>query len=174
MENWEELNDEILNSYFPETFWHQFIELIIEKNIEEGLYWDYKGSCFFIKEEAKKEEKKELNYKILKHIVSFANMSSGVIIFGISDKKPRKIIGIKDCEKCVNHIYQIINSGIQPKIRTFSQFIRVNGQDCIVIIIPKSFQAVSLKNPKDGRLEYYIREGSRSKLIINRTENYII
>ncbi len=76
-----------------ENFWIKFVKKSMEDNRIETELWDFKRTLdlWNIKEI---QELSKSKIKFCQHIASFANNQGGVLIIGISDKIPLKIIGL--------------------------------------------------------------------------------
>ena len=62
----------------------------------ENQLWDFKET--FEMWHIKNKEKEESKIKFCEQIAAFANVNGGVLIVGITNKPPRRVIGIQDLE----------------------------------------------------------------------------
>ena len=85
---------------YRESFWRPFIIKAMSQNRIETQLWDFKETLEMW--HVKHKEKEEAELKFAEQIAAFANTNGGVLIIGITDKPPRKIIGVQDLE---NKIY---------------------------------------------------------------------
>jgi len=68
----------------------------MSQNRIETQLWDFKETLEMW--HAKHKEKEEAEVKFGEQIAAFANTNGGVLIIGITDKPPRKVIGVQDLE----------------------------------------------------------------------------
>ena len=180
MSQYKGLTEENFRKLFPDKFWRDFLSYIIEKDLEEDLYWDFKGKCFFLKTQNQQVHlKKQIgdinktqNYEILKHISAFSNADSGVLIFGISNKRPRRPLGIQDCERCLTKIYDLIEKYLTPRLKIFYKIVEFQHKGevypILFVLIPKAPDIIGIKEYKHKYgLSYCLREGPSSRIIKN-------
>lgn len=153
------------------------LENLINNQVEESLYLDYKAADALQKEERKKIE-------LTKDVSAFANSDGGTIIYGIkefseSSKKhlPEKIDPLE--RKTINKewIEQVINSGISPRIYgiIITPIIIDNEHDKVVYVveIPKSnlgHQALDKKYYKRFNFESQAMFDYEIRDIMNRNK----
>lgn len=140
-----------------DKFWKSFIEHTI--NNSEMQYWDCKESFQFWKIPTEsKEDKSKNEIKACSNIVSFANADGGVIFIGISDKQPRKIIGVENIENKKNSLIDVLNkySKNMSELINFHEFNCLNGKTSkkiLILIIQQSSEVIELKlNETDYRI----------------------
>lgn len=159
---------------------------LIENEVEESIFLDFKDSGSFEKTDGKKKE-------ISKDVSSFSNSEGGIIIYGVReyDHKAHSMSFIDGREYTKEWLEQVLNSTIQRRISGIEIFpIRKDGdleKTLYVVKIPKSIDAPHLS--KDRRFykrfnfesvmmeEYEIRQsyGRRvnSKLVIDNLSRAI-
>lgn len=153
--DWEGLDKTGFHDRFNQNFWSQIIEEIIIQNLEEDDYWDCK-------------ERSLNTNKIIKFFSSFANCDSGILFFGISDSKPRKIIGIDEPENLIAGVRSIINSKTNFNSPIFAETVKLNvgsqEKNVVIFVIPKTPNVIQMSR-KEGEkpsLTLYIRDGPSS------------
>lgn len=154
---------------------------LIENEVEESIYLDFKDAKALDKSDNKKKD-------ISKDVSSFANSDGGIIVYGITEEnhKASKVSFVNGNEYTKEWLEQIINSSIQRRIPELLVYpIRKDGniEETIYIVkIPKSLEAPHLS--KDKRYykrfnfesvpmeEYEIRQSYgkklKSKLLLER------
>jgi predicted HTH transcriptional regulator len=115
-----------------------YIQNLIENQIEESLHLEYKASGAL-----GKEDKKKLD--ISKDVSAIANSDGGILIYGIAEDQnnrhlPKQIEAIKRKEFPKEWLEQIIQDNIQPRISGIQIFtISVGTEDVVYVLnIPKS------------------------------------
>lgn len=150
-----------------ETFTEKDIHDLIDNEIEESIYLDFKAAEALGKSDGKRKE-------ISKDVSAFANSDGGVIIYGLNEKnhKAHSFSFIDGNEFTKEWLEQIISSTIQRKISNL-KIIPVRFENNIektvyIVKIPKSFETPHMC--KDNRFyrrynfesvqmeEYEIRE----------------
>lgn len=150
-----------------ETFTEKDIQDLIDNEIEESIYLDFKAGEALGKSDGKRKE-------ISKDVSAFANSDGGVIIYGLNEKnhKAHSFSFIDGNEFTKEWLEQIISSTIQRKISNL-KIIPVRFENNIektvyIVKIPKSFETPHMC--KDNRFyrrynfesvqmeEYEIRE----------------
>lgn len=123
-ENFEEIYNELdidIDRYklqqsflYEEDILRQFIRKAMQvKRIEDDL-WDFKETLNFWKKSSK-SEKREAIIKFCNQVTSFANLSGGILIIGITDKDPKRIVGIDNLEEKIKQIKKVIRIFTEPK-----------------------------------------------------------
>lgn len=118
----------------------EFINSLIENNIEESINIDFKSADALSKVDAKKKE-------ISKDVSAFANSNGGIIIYGIDEinHKASAVSFIDGNEFSKEWLEQVISSTIQRNIPNLKIFpIRKEGkinQSVYVVQIPESTEA---------------------------------
>ena len=112
------------------------------------------------------EQEKEKEIEFCEDVASFANMQGGVLIIGISNQTPRKVIGLDDLENKMKYAKDIIRKGIN-NARSFTHFQVLPLEDeqgmeklCLLIIIKQTMDVVEVNNKK------VIKKGSTTSTII--------
>ena len=78
-----------------ELFWRDFLVRAIDAPVEDQL-WDFKETLDMWSVSGKGKE--DAVVKSCGYIAAFANAKGGVLIVGISNERPRKVVGIEDLE----------------------------------------------------------------------------
>lgn len=131
-----------------DNFWKLFVKKAMTIPIEKML-WDFKETLpIWQKDNISKKKKRQ---KVCEDIASFANKEGGVLIIGVTNDMPRKIVGLEDLENKVKHIKDIIQEGISYErdlthfqILTFEEEKKI----CLLIIIKSAMQMVGVKMKK--------------------------
>jgi len=149
--------NELLHS---EAFWVKFIrKAMVGDRIEDQL-WDFKESLDIWHTTDEKEYA-----KLCEKIAAFSNTTGGVLIVGITDKPPRKIIGIPDIENRVKKTVDIIKryTSYDKDFIKFKQVLLKNkdAQDasCLVIAVAQTKKPVSVKD-ESNKFSYPVRSGT--------------
>lgn len=138
--------------YDKEDYTVEDIQSLIDNQVEESIYLDFKSAGSLEKNDKKRAE-------LSKDVASFANSDGGVIIYGIKevDHVASEYSFIDGNEFTKEWIETIINSYIQRRISDITIYpIRVDGdikKSIYVVKIPYSYDAPHLS--KDNR--YYKR-----------------
>ncbi len=147
-------------------FWREFVEKAMsDKKIENNL-WDFKQTLDMWRVDKELLELKKVDF--CGDIISFANSDGGVLIIGISDKFPRKIIGLDDLENKVNQLGDLIKNKIAyPTDFIHFQQIQLKDKDgnkknCLLIAVAQTADMLGVKI-KDGTYLFKKRIGSSSK-----------
>ncbi len=80
--------------FYNEPFMIEFIKKAMKKT--ESQLWDFKQTLSMWKVEKKLKKEKQIEF--CQSIACFANAEGGILIIGITDKIPRKVIGLNDIE----------------------------------------------------------------------------
>ncbi len=154
-------NDEPKHNKLGTEFWQNFLEYIVTFDIREGQYWDYKETLTLGKQKNDEARRKE-NQEILKDITAFANAESGVLIYGMSNKSPRHIVGIDNPENCLTKIVHLLERecerSIGIEIVITNHIISTEKKNCLILLIPKTSKAIGVKHYKIGHPIYYLRK----------------
>ena len=148
---------------------------LITNQLEENLYFDYKGADSLLKNDGKKRE-------ISKDVSAFVNSDGGTIIYGIKEfddipkrHLPERIEPIDRTIISKEWIEQVISSNIQPKISgliiTPIQLASSINHVVYVVTIPKSntaHQASDKKYYKRYNFESVAMDDYEVKDIFNR------
>ncbi len=130
-----------------EGFSEQDILSLIENEVEESIYLDFKEADALGKSDGKKKE-------LSKDIASFANSDGGVIIYGIKEEnfKAHSLSFVNGNEYTKEWIEQLINSTIQRHISGIKIFpVRFDSsveKTVYVIQIPRSLDAPHISRDK--------------------------
>ncbi len=142
-------------------FWRSFIVKAMNEEKYENELWDFKQFLEIWKaNDPEVKKKKKINF--CGHIAAFANNRGGVLILGISDKPPRELRGLNDIETKMNQLKDlIIKFTDYPRDFVFIGPISLieserGEQDCIIIAIAQTQEAVAVKDHND-RYSYFYR-----------------
>ena len=103
----------VLNEYeneqlliYNDQLWHNFIRKAL--NTEEDLLWDFKKTLDWWNPDCADKEKKQVQFA--EKVGGFANADGGIIIIGITNAKPRQIVGFEKIEERSRKINKIIGN----------------------------------------------------------------
>ncbi|MFA6979634.1 MAG: ATP-binding protein [Ignavibacteriaceae bacterium] len=143
------------------------LDLLIQNQTSEKRTIDYKLNLILDTDENKKE--------FLADIISFANTSGGIIIYGMREEKgiPIELIGItiENADLLKGRIESIIRDGISPKYSSANVVvISINDtHKAIIIKIPKSWSAPHLIWYKRSS-KFFARNSSHGKYQLEISE----
>lgn len=143
-----------------ESFWKSFIPKAMSSHRIENQSWDFKET--FEMWHTKNKEKGEDEIKFCEQTAAFANANGGVFIVGITDKSPRKIVGIEDLENKVKFTKECINKYLNydTDFVNFQQIL-INCEDgkcrsCLIIAVAQTKNVIHVKDQLN-RFSYPIR-----------------
>lgn len=143
-----EISDNILHD---DKFWKSFVRKVMTLPVE-NMKWDFKETLAMWETRGTMKKKKEVEF--CEDIASFANMHGGILIIGISNKIPRKVIGLNDLENKMKYAKDVIQKGISyPRDLTHFQVLALEdeaGEEklCLLIIAKHAMEVVGVKNEK--------------------------
>ncbi len=148
--------------FYNDIFWDNFIKKAM--NREEGQLWDFKKIYEMWKApNSSVKEKKKIEF--CEEIAAFANVEGGVIIIGLTDKIPRKIVGLEEIEEKMNSIPIILTKFTNLKLTTcIMRDILIKAENneerrLLAIIIPQTKNATHVKG-LDQNFSYPVRIGA--------------
>lgn len=148
-----------------EAFWVRFIEKAAIEGKSEPMIWDFKETLDMWHID-KANIKAQKTVEFCEIIASLANGRGGVIIVGVTDAPPRKVIGIatdvKQLENRLKHVSKAVADHIEydPSIVYLKQ-VSINdgvGSDhvCLVVAVAQSMDVVGVRDIQ-GRYSFPIR-----------------
>lgn len=151
-----ETSDNILHN---DNFWKSFVRKVMTLSIENKL-WDFKEILPMWN--AKGEVRKEKEVEFAEDVASFGNTKGGVLIIGISNQIPRKVVGIDDLENRIKYAKDVILHRIDSE-SDYTHFQPLVLKDennvertCLLIVIKRMMNVVGVRNEKD-QFTYPIR-----------------
>lgn len=145
---------------YRESFWKSFLMKAMSGNMIENQLWDFKETLKMW--HLKHKGKEEAEVKFCEQIATFANASGGVLIIGITDEFPRKIVGIQDLENKLKFTKEVLRRHINYDT-DFVHFQQVlmkdddgNDKICLIIAIAQTKGVISVKDEL-GKFSYPIR-----------------
>ena len=136
------------NFYKKNRYTFKDIQSLIDNDVEESQYLDFKEAGALNKKDQKKK------FDISKDVASFANSDGGIIVYGIKEKnhKAGSITFIDGSEITKEWLEQVINSNIQRHIPDLKIYpIRKSGdikKSIYIVKIPTSAEAPHLSKDK--------------------------
>lgn len=149
--------------FYNDIFWDKFIKKAMDR--EEGQLWDFK-QIYEMWKAPNTSVKKKKRIEFCEDIAAFANAEGGVIIIGITDKIPRKIVGLEKIEEKMNSIPNILTTFTNLKLTTcVMRDILVKAENdeehrLLAIIIPQTKNVIQVKG-LDQNFSYPVRIGAR-------------
>jgi len=161
---------------YDEDFWVSFVKKAKEDNRIENKLWDFKQT-FEMWKAPDKNIKQKKKIVFCEDIASFGNNLGGVLIVGISDRSPRKIVGHgldeSKLESEVKNMQNLIRKHINYK-RKFVDFIQFRLEDkdnvekeCLIIAIAQTEKILGVRNGKNFTYPIRIETG---KEFLDRSE----
>ena len=150
--------DEPIQLLSKDSFWLSFVTRVMARTIEAQL-WDFKESLDMWQTTG--QEKSEAKVKFCRQVAAFANARGGVLIIGITNALPRKIVGIDDLENKLKFTKEVIRTHIDYyEIVRFCPLMMRNEEgierQCLVIVIMESKDVVRVRRV-DGTFSHPIR-----------------
>ena len=137
---------------YNEAFWDAFIKKAIQDNRVENKLWDFKLIFEMWKAPIELKENKQIDF--CENVASFANNEGGILIVGITNDPPRKIVGVENIESkiedCHKKILRLTNS---KKDFFYIQPVHIKNEidelkDCFVIIIAQTKRVIGVRHKK--------------------------
>jgi len=153
IDEYEKQKDLIYN----EAFWDAFIKKAIQANRVENKLWDFKQTFEMWKVPTDLKEDKQIDF--CENVASFANNEGGVLIVGITDTPPRKIVGVENIESRIEDCHEKILRWTNSKNDFFYiQPVHIKNEndelkDCFVILIAQTKKVISVRH-KSGLWAY--------------------
>jgi hypothetical protein len=145
---------------YRESFWKNFIIKSMNVDRIENQLWDFKET--FEMWHMKNKEKEKAEIKFCEQIAAFANVNGGVLIVGVIDKTPRRIIGVPDLENKLKFTKSTLKRYINyPTDFIHFQQILMKGESgkdvsCLLIAIAQTKDVIFVKD-ESGKFSYPIR-----------------
>lgn len=133
-----------------ESFWRRFITKAMSGGRVETELWDFKKSLEIW--HAKGERRYELAVRLCELVAAFANTKDGVIVVGVTDSEPRRLVGVENLENNLRFTREVIRRHIDygPEFVHFQQIFINDDSDnensCLVIAIAQTRGVVSVKD----------------------------
>ncbi|NQT71826.1 MAG: ATP-binding protein [Chloroflexi bacterium] len=155
---------------YSESFWTAFITRAIDDVKSEPQHWDFKRTLnmWHVSGRTAPDIKTQSELDFAEGVASFANAGGGVLIIGVTDTPPRRIIGIEgsttDIERKLKYTMDVLVDHLQyDRNIVVMQQVGVsdsNGQKqtCLIIAVEETESPVSVKD-KQGRHSYPVRHG---------------
>ncbi len=151
--------DEMLNLiYNNNSFWENLVNNVINRT--ECKYWDVKQTLEMWKIQGSIKQIKQIDF--CEKVAAFANRKGGIILIGITDKMPRKILGISNLETKLQSISLILNKWIDYQ-KDFLNIEEIMLKDsngiekrCIAVIVAQTKDPIGVKN-LNGYYSYPVR-----------------
>jgi predicted HTH transcriptional regulator len=136
-------------------FWSKVILSTLKHPIEAQL-WDFKETLAMWHTSG--EEKARQVADFCENVAMFANSKGGVILIGVTDERPRRVIDVKNPEERIKHLSEVISKFcIYPKQFTTIHQVPMQGQSgtvlCLVVAIAQTKGVVSVVDNR-GRYSY--------------------
>lgn len=135
---------------YNESFWSRFVTKAMAGNRVETQLWDFKNTLEMW--QCKEEKKHEFEVAFSEQVSSYANSSGGVLIIGITNEHPRKVVGIQELESKMKFTKSVLDrcTGGNAGFVHFQQ-IRLKDEagqerDCLVIAIAQTKKVIQVKD----------------------------
>jgi len=145
---------------YDSTFWNSFIlKAMQNKQIEDKL-WDFKQILEWWKPGCNVKEQKQIEF--CEKVAGFANSKGGVLIIGITNKFPRKIIDVEGIETRIQDCRKKIRNYIDYKREFYHiRAIKLKDQDgmaknCIIIVVKQTKKVIGVRHGK-GYISFKVR-----------------
>lgn len=148
-----------------DAFWNRFIKKVKDSPKTEQSQWDFKQTLnmWHLSQDNKKDEA-ELKFAEL--VAGFANANVGVVIIGVTNTPPRKLVGVGDdlvaLEGRQKYTRDVIAKYIQyPRDIVHFQLVNVVDENetrkiCLLLVIARTSETVAVKD-NQGRFTYPVR-----------------
>jgi len=143
---------------YRESFWKSFTRKAMSKDRIENQLWDFKKTLeMWHVTQGGEKEKFEVGF--CEQVAGFANVRGGVLIIGITDSPPRRIVGIQNLENKLKFTKSVLNRYIDHTIDFIHlQPIILNddlsqNKICLIIAIAQTKDGIPVKDEK-GRFSY--------------------
>ncbi len=141
-----------------EIFFRDFNEKVIKKYIENE-YWDIKETLEWWNKKTPPLIKEHKQIEFCEVVSSFANLQGGLIIIGITNSFPRKIIGVPDIENRIKNLEEKLVRWIrfENKFYRLKEILLPNDKNqmrrCIALLIFQTKKPVSVEQT-NGTISY--------------------
>ncbi|MCK4477681.1 ATP-binding protein [Candidatus Bathyarchaeota archaeon] len=155
----EKYNDQ-MKLLYRESFWKSFIMKAMSSNRIENQLWDFKATLEMWHPRHREREKAE--FKFCEQIASFANTNGGVLIIGVTDEPPRRILGVQDMENRIKDAKNVLRRHVNYNTGfTHCQQIPMKDEDgrdksCLAIAVAQTKDVISVKD-QTGKISCPIR-----------------
>ncbi len=164
-----------------EIFFRDFYEKVI-KNYNENEYWDIKETLEWWKKKNSPLVQRKKQIEFCEIVSSFANLRGGLIIIGITNSFPRKVIGVPDIENRIKNLEEKLVRWMrfEDKFYQLKEILLPNGKSqmmrCIVLLIFQTRKPVSVEKTNET-ISYKKRLGpgsvSTDNAILIKEKRYI-
>lgn len=151
--------DDMLNIiHNNDSFWDKIVKKIISRT--ECKYWDFKQGLEMWKVSGSLKQLKQIDF--CEKIAAFANRNGGIVIIGITDKLPRKILGVSNLENKLQSITLILEKWLEYHEEFFNlEEIILKDSDgiekrCIAVIVAQTNVPIAVKT-LNGYYSYPVR-----------------
>ena len=152
--------------FYNNDFWNRFVHKTIDK-LEDQL-WDFKKTLDWWHPDCKDKKQKQIDFS--EKVASFANSDGGIILIGITNKKPRIVVGVEKPEEKMKTVSRTLTRLTNLKLSDFLlRSISIKSSDgisneCFLLAIAQTTNYIEVKGV-NGRLSYPIRKGSELILV---------
>ena len=142
---------------YSSIFWKSFVIKAMDITYENQL-WDFKTT--FQMWQTKNDVQNKYKFDFSEDIASYANANGGILIVGISDSIPRKIIGIQHLEEKLTFTKSVISKYISynTDFVHFQPIKMLNNdgieKDCLIIAISQTKEVISVKDVNTKMVAY--------------------
>lgn len=145
-----------------ESFLTEFVKKAMADNRVETQLWDFKSTLEMWHCPTQVKEGFEIDFA--EQVSSYANSDGGVLIIGITNVFPRKIVGVTDLENKIKSAKSVLDKYTDNSVPTHFQQIRLKDEsdkeyDCLIIAIAQTTKIVKVRD-EQGKFSYPIRQGT--------------
>lgn len=155
----EKYNDQ-MKLLYRKSFWKSFITKAKSSDRIERQLWDFKKTLEMW--HVGPEEREKWKVEFCEDVASFANAKGGVLIIGVTDEPPRRIVGIRDTENRLKFTKEVLkrHAVYDTDFTHFQQVLMKDevGTDktCLVIVVSQTKGVVRVKD-QQGKYSFPIR-----------------
>ncbi len=98
-------------------------------------------------------------------LCAFANTAGGDLVIGVSDRRPRKVVGLSDSEaiELEHKISSIAMSSIEPRIAPFVRIVHVEGSYVLAVRVEQGYQRPYKVVAGRSARKVFVRVGSSTR-----------
>jgi hypothetical protein len=148
-----------------DQFWRTFVERAAQTRTVEPQLWDFKETLS-LWHAPKGRARDQAKVALAEDVAGFANARGGVLIVGVADDQPRRIVGIGTTPREVETRLKLAKTAIADHVKphridvVFRQVLlsgHTNSEAiCLVIVVPQAAEPIGVHDGT-GRYSYPVR-----------------
>ena len=147
---------------YNESFWERFVTKAMGGRRVETQLWDFKKTLEMW--HCTPDRKIDFEIDFAEQVGSYANTNGGVLIIGITDEFPRRVVGVQDLENKIKSAKAALARFIDSSYSIHFQQIVLKDDtgrdcDCLIVAIAKASHVVAVKD-QQGKFSYPVRQGT--------------